>query len=385
MRFAFILIALAVFSTATFPVSAFETGARAAYVVDLNTGMVLMDKQADVPLPPASMSKLMTLNMLFEALDEGRVALDDRFGVSARASSLGGSTMFLTERDRPTVEELIKGIVVLSGNDACVVVAEGLSGTEEEFARHMNQRAASLGMTSATFANSSGWPHPEHRISLRDLAFLAVRIITEFPEYYGYFGMREFEWDGRAPQNRFNRNPLLKLDIGADGLKTGHTQEAGYGLVGSAKQGNRRIVFVLAGLNSERERAEVSEQVVSWAFRQFVEKEIAVKGEALAELPVWRGKQSAVKLVAPDDISLLIPAVGLGETSTTLSYRTPVEAPIKEGQVLGELVVRIDGMPENRISLVADQDVDRGGFISRIAAAAIVLFDAAWNAALDAL
>ncbi len=385
MRFAFTLVTLAMLTVTAFPALAFETNARAAYVIDLNTGMVLMDKQSDVPLPPASMSKLMTLNMLFEALRDGRVALDDRFGVSARASSLGGSTMFLNERDRPTVEELIKGIVVLSGNDACVVVAEGLSGTEEEFARHMNLRAAALGMTSATFVNSSGWPHPEHRISLRDLAFLATRIITEFPEYYGYFAMREFEWDGRAPQNRFNRNPLLKLDIGADGLKTGHTEEAGYGLVGSARQGDRRIVFVLAGLSSQRERAEVSEKIVNWAFRQFVEKPVAKSGESLVELPVWRGKQSEVGLVAPDDISVLLPAVGLGEVSTSLSYRTPVEAPIQKGQKLGELIVSIEGIPENRIPLVASKDVAMGGIISRVLAAANVLFDAAWTVALEAL
>jgi len=385
MRFASILFALATLSATAFPAPAFETNARAAYVIDLNTGMVLMDKRSDVPLPPASMSKLMTLNMLFEALQDGRVSLDDRFGVSARASGLGGSTMFLTERDRPTVEELIKGIVVLSGNDACVVVAEGLAGTEEEFARQMNRRAASLGMTGSTFANSSGWPHPEHRISLRDLAFLAIRLITEFPEYYGYFGMREFEWDGRAPDNRFNRNPLLRLGIGADGLKTGHTQEAGYGLVGSARQGDRRIVFVLSGLDSERERAEVAERVVNWAFRQFIEKDVATKDEPMTELPVWRGKRSAVGLAASEDISILVPATGIDEVSAALSYRSPVEAPVRKGQVLGELVVSVEGVPENRIPLVADRDVAKGGIISRIAAAANVLFDAAWNAAMEKL
>ncbi len=384
MRLAFILVALTTFTVSAFSAPAFETNARAAYVVDLNTGMVLIDRNSDIPLPPASMSKLMTLYMLFEALEDGRVALDSRFSVSARASSLGGSTMFLDERDRPTVEELIKGIVVLSGNDACVVVAEGLSGTEEEFARQMNQRADALGMTSAKFANSSGWPHPEHRISSRDLAFLANRIITEFPEYYGYFSMEEFMWDGRAPQNRFNRNPLLKLDIGVDGLKTGHTEEAGYGLVGSAVQGTRRIVFVLAGLGSKQERAEVAERVVNWAFRHFIEKNVAAKDEVMAELPVWRGVQSTVGLVAPDDILILVPAGGVGEVSATLNYRTPVEAPIKKNRQLGELTVSVDGIPEHRYPLVADQDVAEGGFISRLVTAANVLFDAAWNAALEA-
>lgn len=375
MRLAFILTTLAALSVTALPAPAFDINARAAYVVDLNTGMVLMDKQSDTPIPPASMSKLMTLNMIFEALDDGRVTLDERFRVSDKAHATGGSTMFLNQRDRPTVEELIKGIIVLSGNDASVVTAEGLSGTEEEFARHMNQRAEALGMTGSNFVNSSGWPHPNHRMSPKDLASLAIRLITEFPEYYGYFAMREFEWDGRAPDNRFNRNPLLDLGIGADGLKTGHTEEAGYCLVGSALQGNRRVVFVIAGLGSERERAEVSEQLVTWAFRQFIEKELAEQNTVMTELPVWSGKQTKVRLVASKDISVLVPATGTGKISTTLNYITPVEAPIKRGQTLGELVVSIDNLPEHRIPLVADRDVDRGEFFSRIFTAVRKLFE----------
>ncbi len=229
--------------------ASFETRAQAAYVLDLTTDTVLLSKNADVPLPPASMSKLMTLYMLFEALRDGRVTMETRFGVSDRAAAMKGSTMFLDQRDRPTVEELIQGIIVQSGNDACVVVAEGLAGTEDAFARLMNDRAAALGLEASTFTNASGWPSPDHRMSVHDLGRLAARLITEFPEYYGYFAQKEFEFDGRAPQNRFNRNPLLELGIGADGLKTGHTQEAGYGLVGSAMQGDRRIVFVMIGLD----------------------------------------------------------------------------------------------------------------------------------------
>lgn len=200
------------------PAEAFETRARSAWVYDIDTNTVLLEKEADTPLPPASMSKLMTLNMLFEALRDGRVTLDTEFAVSTRAKNMGGSTMFLNETDRPTVEELIQGIIVLSGNDACVVVAEGLAGTEDNFARLMNERAKDLGMTNSSFANASGWPNPAQRMSMHDLGRLAVRLITEFPEYYGYFGQREFEFDGRAPDNRFNRNPLLRLGIGADGL-----------------------------------------------------------------------------------------------------------------------------------------------------------------------
>ncbi len=291
-----ILRAALLFVIATLPAqAAFETRAEAAFVLDLTTDTVLLSKQADVPIPPASMSKLMTLYMLFEALRDGRVTMETRFGVSDRAAAMGGSTMYLDQRDRPTVEELIQGIIVQSGNDATVVVAEGLAGTEDAFARLMNDHAASLGFESSTFTNASGWPNPNHRMSVHDLGRLAARIITEFPEYYGYFAQKEFEFDGRAPQNRFNRNPLLELGIGADGLKTGHTQEAGYGLVGSAQQGNRRIVFVVSGLPSEDARAQESERIVSWAFRQFVQREVADEGTVFAEAPVWMGERNRVR------------------------------------------------------------------------------------------
>ncbi len=385
MRLPRFLAVLILSCIAALPARAFETIAQAAYVVDVGTAIVLMDKQADVPLPPASMSKLMTLNMLFEALRDGRVSLDTRFGVSSRAKSMGGSTMFLNEQDRPTVEELIKGIVVLSGNDACVVVAEGLAGTEDAFARQMNQRARDLGMTGSTFANSSGWPSPNHRMSMRDLGILATRLITEFPEYYGYFGMEEFAWDGRAPTNRFNRNPLLKLGIGADGLKTGHTSEAGYGLVGSAMQGSRRIVFVLTGMNSEKERAEESERIVNWAFRQFVQKTVAEKGTRLAEAPVWMGAETSVGLEVADDLELLIPALEQGDIEGEIVYRSPLEAPIVAGQDLGELVIALEGLPVTRVPLVADRDVARGGFVPRVRTAARVLFGKLVGSAQDAL
>ena len=374
MRFARLLATLALILAAALPARAFETRAKAAYVYDLTTGTVLMEKDADVPLPPASMSKLMTLNMLFEALRDGRVTLETRFRVSSKAKNMGGSTMFLNETDRPTVEELIKGIVVLSGNDACVVVAEGLAGTEDAFARMMNERAAALGMTGSTFANSSGWPDPNHRMSMRDLGILATRLITEFPEYYGYFAMEEFAWDGRAPQNRFNRNPLLNLGIGVDGLKTGHTAEAGYGLVGSARQGTRRVVFVVTGMTSAEERAEESERIVNWAFRQFVQKTVAEKGAVLAQAPVWMGSEEQVGLAVSEDLSLLIPALVQGEIAADVVYRGPLEAPIAAGQQVGELVLNLQDMPATPIAAVCDRAVTRGGFLPRMRTAARVLF-----------
>ena len=351
----------------------FETRAKAAFVLDVTTGTVLFEKEADVPLPPASMSKLMTLNMLFEALQDGRVTLDTRFGVSSRARRMGGSSMFLNEQDRPTVEELIQGIVVLSGNDACVVVAEGLAGSEDSFARLMNQRGADIGLTGSTFANSSGWPNPNHRMSMRDLGILANRLITEFPEYYGYFGQEEFLFDGRTPDNRFNRNPLLKLGIGADGLKTGHTSEAGYGLVGSARQGKRRVVFVITGLNSEKERAEEAERVVNWAFRQFVEKVVIEKDTMLARADVWMGDQPDIGLIATQDVNLLLSALAGDELSAEITYRSPLEAPISEGDEVAKLVISRKDLPNAEVVLVADRSVARGGFLPRVRTAISIL------------
>jgi D-alanyl-D-alanine carboxypeptidase (penicillin-binding protein 5/6) len=294
---------------------------------------------------------------------------------------MGGSTLYLDQRDRPTVEQLIQGIVVQSGNDATVVVAEGLAGTEDAFARLMNDRAQSLGLDQSTFTNASGWPNPNHRMSARDLGMLSVRLIREFPEYYGYFAQKEYEFDGRAPQNRFNRNPLLDLGIGADGLKTGHTQEAGYGLVGSAEQGGRRIVFVLTGLQSERARAEESERVVSWAFRQFVEKTVAEEGRRFGEAPVWLGERQSVGLMAGRDLSILVPATQPGDLEARVVYRGPLEAPIVEGQEIAELVVPRDDLPEARLPLVADRSVPEGGFFPRVRTAAFVLANRAWGEA----
>lgn len=354
--------------------SAFETQATGAWVYDLTTHTVLMDKNADQPLPPASMSKLMTINMLFEALRDGRVQLDTTFAVSSRAKAMGGSTMFLQESDRPTVEELIHGMIVNSGNDACVVVAEGLAGTEEAFAAQMTERARALGMTSSTFANASGWPDPTQRMSMRDLGILARRLIEDFPEYYPVFAETEFNYKDRAPDNRFNRNPLLKLGIGADGLKTGHTQEAGYGLVGSAKQGNRRVIFAITGLPSEKARAEESERIVAWAFRQFAEKTVAKAGTRVAEAEVFMGEVATVGLVPAQDLSLLVPALVQDKVEAEVIYKGPLLAPIEAGAPVAELIVKVPGLPDHQVQLVAESSVAKAGFMGRLSTAASALY-----------
>ena len=356
---------------------AFDTRAGSAWVLDQTTGTVLLSKNAETPLPPASMSKLMTLYMLFEALERGTVTMDTTFPVSSRARAMGGSTMFLNEQDRPTVRELILGIIVNSGNDACVVVAEGLSptGTEDGFAALMTQRARELGMKDTILANASGWPHPQHRMSMRDLGILAQHLIEDFPDYYLYFNEREYDYKDRAPANRFNRNPLFQLDIGADGLKTGHTQEAGFGLVGSAAQGDRRVIFVISGMETDQIRAEESAAIVNWAFRQFSERKVASAGEIIAEADVWRGDQMKVGLVPEADVTVLLPALASNAVEAEIVHAGPIHAPIVKGQTLGELIVTREGMEPLTVPLVADRDVPVGGFLTRVLTTSQVLFD----------
>ena len=378
MSFAPRLIAsILVFLAMSVQALAFETKAKAAYVVDVSTGTVLLNKNADTPLPPASMSKLMTLYVAFEAIRDGRLSLQEKLPVSQHAMSYGGSTMFLDTTDRVSVEDLLRGIIVLSGNDACAVIAEALSpnGTEAGFASFMTRRAQQMGMTNSTFMNSSGWPAPNHVMSMRDLALLATRIIADFPEFYPMFSETEFAFDGRAPQNIRNRNPLLKLGIGADGLKTGHTQEAGYGLVGSAKQGSRRIVFVISGLNSSAERAEEAEAIVNWAFRHFVEKPIAKAGTEVARADVWMGESASVGLAPAEDVSTLVPALSAGDLKAAVVYNGPVSAPISQGDQLAELVFSPEELPEMRIPLIASENVGKGGFVVRLKSVSSLLLE----------
>lgn len=354
---------------------AFETRAGAAFVIDQQTGTVLMAKNADEPLPPASMSKLMTLYMAFEAIRDGRLSTEERLPVSQKAMSYGGSTMFLDTTDRVRVIDLLRGIIVLSGNDACAVIAEALSpdGTEAGFARLMTRRARQLGMTNSTFVNSNGWPAPGQRMSMRDLALLANRLIVDFPEFYPMFAETTFEFDGRAPQNTQNRNPLLRLNIGADGLKTGHTQEAGYGLVGSAVQDGRRVIFAISGMETAKDRAEISEQIVNWAFRQFSESTLARQGERVADAEVWMGKQPRVGLVPAKDVTVLLPVLAQNKVKAEVVYNGPVQAPVEKGQELAQLILMPEELPEIRIPLVAENAVPEGGFAVRMRTATSVL------------
>lgn len=363
------------------PVRAFETNATAAWVYDVNTSTVLMSKNADVPIPPASMSKLMTLYMVFEALQNGRLKMTDTLPVSTRAWQMGGSKMFVEPRDTPTVEQLIKGVIVLSGNDACVVLAEGLAGTEEAFARQMTERARTLGLKHSVFKNSTGWPAEGHVMSAEDLGMLAMHIIRDFPQYYENFALTEFRYMDRVPSNRFNRNPILKLGIGADGLKTGHTQEAGYGLVGSAVQDGRRVIFVISGLPSQTARAEEAERITNWAFRQFSMETLVPAGDTVLEAPVWLGTQSRVGLTTRDGVNVLLPAGAKDQVKVEAVYDSPIPAPIAKGDQVGRLVVSVPGTQDAVTPLLAAEDVPEAGFAGRMKGAVMRLGHKAVEAA----
>lgn len=340
-------------------------------VLDVSSGQILAEQNADIPLPPASMSKLLTLAMLFDALRDGRVQMDTTWSVSARAHAMGGSRMFLETRDRPTTEDLIRGIAVVSGNDASVVVAEGLAGSEDNFSAVAQARARQIGMTQTTITNSSGWPDPRHRMSLRDLAILSLYLATEHAAYYHYLGETEFTWNGITQPNRV---PLLGAGAGVDGLKTGHTEEAGYALAGSAFQGDRRIVFVFSGLGSIIERIEETERIVTWAFRQFAARTILREGQAIAQADVWMGAVPHVDLVAPRDLRVLVPAIQQGDIAARVEYDGPLSAPVAAGAEVARLIVEVPGLPQPfTLPLVTGSDVAEGGMLTRVQAALSVL------------
>jgi len=352
-----------------------STPAGTAILVDLSSGAVLLEKNADRPVPPASMSKLMTLYVVFEALETGRIASDDVDEISPTAAAIGGSSMFLRPGERVSVENLVKGVAVQSGNDASVALAEALAGTEAAFAEYMTTRGREMGLENSVFVNATGWPHPDHRMTARDLATVAARLVRDFPERYRVFAREEFAFDGRVPANRFNRNPLLGLGIGADGLKTGHTEAAGYGLVASAERDGRRVVLVVTGLESTAQRRRESERLINWAFRAFETRRIYRAGEPVLEADVWIGAEPTVALAPERDVVLTVPLVGFGETGMTARYDAPVAAPVARGDRLGELTLSVTDMPDVTVPLVAATDVAAGGFGARFSAAASLLLD----------
>lgn len=344
----------------------FETAATHAIIVDYRTGRVLYQKSPDDPIPTASMSKLMTVYMLLEQLHAGSLSEDDTFVVSEKAWKKGGSKMFVEVGDHVRIGDLLRGIIVQSGNDASIVVAEGLSGSEDAFAEAMNRKAEEIGLQNTTLRNATGWPDPEHRMSVHDLARLARHTIQNFPEYYEIYSEKSFTYSD-IKQN--NRNPVLYSFEGADGLKTGHTEKAGYGLVASAKRDGQRLIFVLAGMESARQRSIESVRMMQWAFRTFRNYKLFAEGEEVENAEVWLGEKVRVPLVTEEPLALTLSPKMREEMKVEVRYEGPIPAPVKAGEPLAELVVTVPGLDPVRRQLVAGEDVEQLGPVGRVGAA----------------
>lgn len=350
---------------------AFETKAKNALLMDAGTGYVMLNKNADIPMPPASMSKLMTAYMIFDALKRGEITLDTEFTVSENAWRKGGaksgsSTMFLKPNQKVKVKDLIRGIIIQSGNDACIVAAENMAGSEDIFADMMTQKGKALGLKNATFKNATGLPQKGHEMSAQDLAILAQALIRDFPEYYGIYSEKEFTYNGIK---QGNRNPLLYGINGADGLKTGHTTVSGFGLTGSVKTSDgRRLILVINGLKSMKERSDESKKLVGWGIAAFENANLAKPEQAIVDIPVWLGKAEQVPVGIKDEVQMTVQRGHTSEIKGTAFYNEPIAAPIEKGQKLGKLVVKGTDNQIKTVDLIALEKVERVGYFGKLKA-----------------
>ncbi|QXT36021.1 D-alanyl-D-alanine carboxypeptidase [Sphingomonas sanguinis] len=367
------LVALAYPSIAAAP--QFDTPAPVAFMKDLSSGAILFQRDADRRMPPASMAKMMTVYVAFDLVKKGQLKLNDMVTVQPETwkkwhGPQAGSTMFLSPNEQVSVANLLYGIVTLSGNDACVVLAEHIAGTEQNFTERMNRTAKQIGLNNSHFGTSNGWPDGGVTyVTARDLADLADHTIQDFPQLYKqFYSRRDFSWGKTMGGNAItqaNRDPLLGRVAGADGLKTGHTEEAGYGFTGSAEQNGRRLVMVMAGLNSSNARADESVKFMNWGFRAWQAKPVVAKGKKVADAEVQMGSSSKVGLIAPRQLTVTLPAGLDPAISAKVVYQGPIKAPIKAGQHIADLVVTSPDMPAQRLPLVADKDVAEAGFFGR--------------------
>lgn len=365
----FLLASLPLIAMSSIVIAAprFDTEAPIAYMTDLSSGAVLYQKNADKQIPPASMAKMMTVYVAFDLIEKGKLKLDDKFRVNEgtwKKWNNQGSTMFLGVGDEVNVSDLLHGIVTLSGNDACVVLAEGIAGTEEAFVGLMNKRAKELGMSKSRFGNSNGWPDEGRTmVTAKDLAALGAATVNNFPKLYDdFYGQDEFAWNGIK---QTNRNPLIGKVAGSDGLKTGHTDEAGYGFTGSAEQKGRRLVSVLAGLDSYGSRVEESVKFMNWGFNAWEPRKLFDKGTKVQNAEVQLGDSSTVSLVAAKDLFATLPKASDGKISMKVTYDGPIKAPIFKGQPIATLIVTSEDVDQQRIPLVAGEDVGEAGFFNR--------------------
>ena len=344
-----------------------QTTARQALLIDYESGETLFCKNCDQPMPPSSMSKLMTVELVFQRLKDGRLKPTDTFHVSEAAWRQGAKTneskMWVALNSDVSVDDLLKGIIVQSGGDACLVVAEALAGSESSFAEMMNERAKELGLTGSHFANSSGLPDPNHYMTAQDLAKLAAHVIRTYPEYYSYFALPEFTWSNiRQP----NRNTLIGPGTGVDGLKTGHTLAAGYGITASSLRDGRRLILVVNGLKSERERVEEGRRLFDIGYREYRSYQLLAGGDALGEAELWGGAKTKVALQVKEPVRMLMPVAGRRDMKVTLSYMGPIKAPVAAGQQVGELRIAVPGKEDKVVPVVAAETVQRSGFFDNM-------------------
>jgi D-alanyl-D-alanine carboxypeptidase (penicillin-binding protein 5/6) len=345
----------------------FETRAEEAFMIDAETGTILFSKNPDRPFPPASLAKLMTMEVVFHSIKSGRLTLDDEFFVSENAwrkggAVSGGSTMFADVNSSIRLEELIQGVIVQSANDGCIIIAEGMAGSEENFAALMTERARELGLTTSVFKNSTGLPAEGQVVTARELAMLAKHIWQEYPEFYRFYSQPEFTWNKITQRNR---NPLLRMNIGADGMKTGYTEESGYAIVGSVERDGRRLFAVLSGMASEAIRAEEARKFLDWGIRAFEKSDIFAEGEVVGEAKVFGGEKSGVPLKARGPISIFVPVTNKDRLIARIVYEGPVEAPIEEGARIGTLRVWIGDTLSQETPLYAAETVGKGALHRR--------------------
>ncbi len=372
--FLFTLVFLAAWSGSALAQSRFDTAAPYAIMVEANTGEVLFEKNADVPFPPASMAKMMTTYLAFEMIANGEVSLDDTTIVADetwRQWNNQGSTMFLKARDEVTIADLLRGIIVQSGNDATVVLAEALAGSETLFVEWMNAKSDELGLRNSVYMTSNGWPAQGQAVTARDLAMLSYYMINKFPELYKMYAERSFTYGvdlAGNPITQRNRNPLLGMVDGADGLKTGHTSEAGYGLTGSALRGDRRIIIVLSGLTSIRQRTVDSRSLINYGFNAYKTYSLFKAGDVVEDAAVWLGEEGKVPLVVDADVAITLSRSARNRMLVKVVYQSPIPAPIEAGQDIAHLVISTPGDEDRIIPLTAGRAVDEIGPFGRLGA-----------------
>ena len=343
---------------------AIETIAKQAILYDLDTKSVIFKKNSDQLVSPSSMSKIMTIYYTFKKISEGELSLQDEFIVSKKAWKKGGSKMFVKINDRVKVEDLVRGIIVQSGNDACIVLAEGLSGSESLFSEELNELGKEIGLKNSFFTNSTGWPDPQHLMTVDDLLTLSIRTIKDFPELFHYYAEKEFTYNGIK---QLNRNPLLFTELNSDGLKTGHTSLGGYGLVATVKKNDRRLILVLNGLNSSKDRAKEAERLIKIGLNQYENIIIANANTSLKTLNVWGGDKKNVEVFSKEEISITVPKRIKKKISFFIKYQSPILPPISSDEPIGEFLIKKNKEILKKYDLFTNQSVGKMNFFQKIA------------------